>query len=229
MMQADLVAFGTAMFGAFFLLMSKQNVNSLPFCTLMVIMNVHMFLIQSFLACQLHGMTFFSLDKYSGCFGFLNPDGMVYNVLVYGILAGVIGSAGYSLSLMFFSPLVVSNCFLIEPVVAQFNGYMLSIDQMPGLMTVLGGIVTLAGVYLIGSASKQKEKKMKQDMIHSLTAQYYDGSMLHNSVLTDTLKKDEVYRKWVDHQSDTGRRDLSFAYSKRSQSSTYSRYSSKLS
>lgn len=226
MMQADMVAFGAAMFGAFFLLMSKQNVNSMPFCSLMVIMNVHLFLFQSFLACNFEGMTFFSLDKYNGCFGFLNPDVIMYNFLVYGMLAGVIGSAGYSLSLVFFPPLVVSNCFLIEPVVAQINGYMLNLDQMPGLLTILGGFVTLSGVYLIGSASHQKDAKQKEEMIHSLTAQYYDGSLLHNSVLTDTLKGDEVYKRWIDARSETGQRDNSFAYSKRSHSSAYSKYSS---
>ena len=170
MMYADMIAFGTALFGAFFLLMSKHNVNSLPFCTLMLIMNTHMFLIQSFCACQLSGMTFLSIDKHTGCFGFLNPDDVVFNFVVYGLLAGVIGSAGYSLSLVFFSPLVVSNAFLIEPVVAQFSGYLFNIDQMPGFLTVLGGVVTLSGVYIIGMASQKRDQNLKQEMIHSLTA-----------------------------------------------------------
>ena len=53
-----------------------------------------------------------------GCLGFFDPDIALIAFIPFGLLCSVMGSAGYTISLLFFSPLVVSNAFLIEPVIA---------------------------------------------------------------------------------------------------------------
>ena len=57
---------------------------------------------------------FFSLDTSWGAFGFFAD--VPTAVLVY-FFAGFFGSCGYVISLLFFSPVIVSASFLLEPFV----------------------------------------------------------------------------------------------------------------
>jgi hypothetical protein len=57
----------------------------------------------------------FSTDPMWGCLGFLNQSTFVDAVFAFGIPTVVFGSAGYTVSLLFFSPLVTSNAYLLEP------------------------------------------------------------------------------------------------------------------
>ena len=61
---------------------------------------------------------YFSTDMYTGCLGFFDPRIAFIAFIPFGILCSIMGSAGYTISLMFYSPVVVANAFLIEPVVA---------------------------------------------------------------------------------------------------------------
>jgi hypothetical protein len=61
---------------------------------------------------------YFSTDMYTGCLGFFDPRIALIAFIPFGILCSIMGSAGYTISLLFYSPLVVSNAFLIEPIVA---------------------------------------------------------------------------------------------------------------
>lgn len=58
-----------------------------------------------------------------GCLGFLNPHNDLQIITAYAFFASFLGSAGYVLCLLFFSPLVTSNAFLVEPFFAQIIGY----------------------------------------------------------------------------------------------------------
>ena len=60
----------------------------------------------------------FSIDSVWGCFGFLNSEDFVSNILVFGLSAGFFGNTGYIISLAFFSPAVISATFLLEPAIA---------------------------------------------------------------------------------------------------------------
>jgi len=75
---------------------------------------------------------------------------------MYGILCSFFGSAGYVLTLIFFSPLVTSNAYLIEPFIAQLLGYSLGLDLMPGIMTLVGTLCALAGIVFIAQGDKQR-------------------------------------------------------------------------
>jgi hypothetical protein len=61
-------------------------------------------------------------------------------------MASFFGSAGYTLSLLFFSPLVTCNAYLVEPLIAQFLGYLVGLDKLPGLMTVVGTVFAIFGI-----------------------------------------------------------------------------------
>ena len=60
----------------------------------------------------------FSTDPEFGVFGFMNSENWVFSYFVFGLISGVGYTACSVLSLFFFSPLVVSNAFLMEPFFA---------------------------------------------------------------------------------------------------------------
>ena len=77
---------------------------------------------------------------------------------MYGLFCSFFGSAGYVLTLLFFSPLVTSNAYLIEPFIAQVLGYSLNLDKMPGIITLLGTICALAGILFIAKGDKERNE-----------------------------------------------------------------------
>ena len=107
------------MFGAIYFLMNANNVKDLPLCTMFLFMYTHIFIINSVLAKMTsNDVVILSIDPKNGCLGFLNPSVILVTLIPYGMLCSLMGSAGYILSLVFFPPEVVSNCFLLEPFVA---------------------------------------------------------------------------------------------------------------
>lgn len=172
----DLVNFGSSLFGAFYFLMNAKNVNSLPIFSLILFMNIHLFFINSILAkISDSKIEIFSIDPEFGCLGFFNPKIAFITFVPFGILSSVCGSAGYVLCLLFYTPLAVTNAYLLEPIVAQLLGYFLKIDKMPGIMTFIGTAVTLLGIILIDYTVRNKEniriQNEKQDnLIRELKA-----------------------------------------------------------
>lgn len=115
----DVIDFASSIAGAFYFLMNANNVKSMPICFLILFLNVHIFFINCFVATfENPDIQIFSTDPEYGCFGFLSPDAALYAFLCFGIFSSFFGSAGYVLSLLFFSPLVCSNAFLLEPFFA---------------------------------------------------------------------------------------------------------------
>ena len=92
---------------------------------------------------------FLSTDKYYGGFGFLNGDTLFAALVCYGASSGFWGSTGYILSLLFFSPVIVSAAFLFEPFFGQLFGYWMDIDHFPGVLTWVGTLLVLVGVLAI--------------------------------------------------------------------------------
>lgn len=73
-------------------------------------------------------------------------------------MSSIFGSAGYVACLKFFSPVVVANAYLIEPIVAESLGYIMGIDQFPGILTILGSTIMLIGVILIDKKNADEAK-----------------------------------------------------------------------
>ena len=109
----------SAVFGALYFHMNAKNVKDMPICLLLFTMNIHNFILCSTLAMiTSNDAKIFSLDPKNGCLGFLNPEVMFVALVPYGILASFFGSAGYVFCLLFYSPVVTSNSYLIEPFIA---------------------------------------------------------------------------------------------------------------
>lgn len=115
-----LVDIGSAFFGALYFLMSAANVKNIPICLLLLFYNLHIFIINSMLAKVTDSsVNIFSTDVNTGCLGFLNlANNNLFTLAMYGIFCSFFGSAGYVLCLLFYSPLVTSNAYLIEPFIA---------------------------------------------------------------------------------------------------------------
>lgn len=77
-------------------------------------------------------------------------------MLLYMVFASFFGSAGYTLSLLFFSPLLVSSSFLLEPIIAQVLGYLMGLDQIPGVMTALGSFFAIYGIWYIDCGARER-------------------------------------------------------------------------
>ena len=99
----------------------------------------------------------FSNDAEWGGFGFLNKDKFFDTFFIFGMSAGFWGSAGYIISLLFFSPVIVSASFLTEPFLGQLFGYWMNIDAFPGLMTWLGTLLVCLGILSIQRAEQQRK------------------------------------------------------------------------
>jgi len=118
---AACIDIGSAIFGAFYFILSARNVKNIPICFLILIMNVHTFMFNSMIAKvqSPDNVEIFSFNVEHGCLGFMNlVDQPIVPILLYAIFASFFGSAGYTLSLLFFSPLVSSSAYLVEPLVA---------------------------------------------------------------------------------------------------------------
>ena len=152
-----MIDLGSAFFGALYFLMSAKNVKNLPICLLIFIMNFHTFFINATIA-KLNDpkIEIFSLDMETGCFGFLNVHNHALSILSYALFASFFGSAGYVLCLLFYSPLVTSNAYLVEPFFAQILGYMFGLDKLPGYLTGLGTLFAIFGIAFIDKGSKKR-------------------------------------------------------------------------
>lgn len=151
----DLVS---AFFGALYFIMSAKNVKSLPVCLLILLMNMHTWMINGMVAkYQNPAIELLSFDVETGCLGFLNlAQNAWLPLFCYALFASFFGSAGYVLCLLFYSPLVTSNAYLLEPFFAQMLGFGLGLDQLPGICTALGTLAAVGGIAFIDSGSRDR-------------------------------------------------------------------------
>ena len=122
-------------------------------------MNVHTWLINGLVASyQNPEIKLLSFDAETGCLGFLNIfSNPILPLFSYALFASFFGSAGYILCLLFYSPLVTSNAYLVEPFFAQLLGFGLGLDRLPGLMTAFGTLFAVAGIGYIDSGSRDRQ------------------------------------------------------------------------
>lgn len=86
----------------------------------------------------------------------MNPNQPLMQLFFFGLFASFLGSAGYTLSLLFYSPLVTCNAYLIEPLLAQTLGYLLGLDKLPGFMTAIGTVFAIYGIMYIDKGSRER-------------------------------------------------------------------------
>lgn len=174
------------MFGAFYFILSARNVKCIPICFLIFIMNAHTFLFNAMIAKVQNPeeIKVLSVDVNYGCFGFLNfVDQAFLPLFLYAVFASFFGSAGYTLTLLFFSPLVSSSAYLVEPLVAQSLGYAVGLDRMPGVLTLLGAILAIVGIFFIDRGSRERVKETDSEDDNSFHDDAVDDKTLLNRSL----------------------------------------------
>jgi len=154
-----IIDLASAFFGALYFLMSARNVKNLPVCLLILIMNMHTWMLNGLVAkYQNPDIALFSFEPETGCLGFLNLMGNpLLPLFSYAIFASFFGSAGYILCLLFYSPLVTSNAYLLEPFFAQLLGFGLGLDKLPGIATAIGTLFAVLGIGFIDAGSRDRQ------------------------------------------------------------------------
>ncbi|CDW88380.1 drug metabolite transporter superfamily [Stylonychia lemnae] len=91
----------------------------------------------------------FDMNMNTGIFGFCNSEYFLYTFFILGFFTGAVAQFTEYQSLKYFSPLIVINFLLFEPIISQFQSCWLGIDQAPGEMTYIGGLFTLLGIFFV--------------------------------------------------------------------------------
>ena len=97
-----------------------------------------------------------------GIFGGLRPENIPINIL-NAALAGFWGVLGYQISLLYFSPLIVMNCLLIEPLTGQILGVILAVDHTPGPLTWIGVLFIMVAINILANEKDKKDKEVEND------------------------------------------------------------------
>eukprot|EP00814_Leptocylindrus_danicus_P000013 CAMPEP_0116015310 /NCGR_PEP_ID=MMETSP0321-20121206/6767_1 /TAXON_ID=163516 /ORGANISM="Leptocylindrus danicus var. danicus, Strain B650" /LENGTH=440 /DNA_ID=CAMNT_0003485069 /DNA_START=28 /DNA_END=1350 /DNA_ORIENTATION=+ len=94
-------------------------------------------------------------------FGFLNVHYLPY-AMYLGIGPGIAGHTVFNALLKYMSPLIISTAMLSEPLFGSVLGYICGMQQIPGLWTLLGGIVLLVSLFFV-SYNKEEEDERDSD------------------------------------------------------------------
>ena len=87
-------------------------------------------------------------DFLESIFGWYSGESFLYFLFVVGPIGGPLGNGLVITWLNFFSPHVVGNVLLLQPVSGQFLGCLMDQDHIPGILTFLGAVVISGGLVL---------------------------------------------------------------------------------
>ncbi|CAM6120096.1 unnamed protein product [Calypogeia fissa] len=98
----------------------------------------------------------------SGLFGWFRKDYFLPTIFL-AIGPGLVGQAGYSFVLRYSSPLVMPTGLSLQPVISSLIGWAVGQFPIPGMMTILGGTVTLGGTLFVSCAGAKKKKQQPKE------------------------------------------------------------------
>ena len=87
-------------------------------------------------------------------FGWLSLSWLPY-VFYLAIGPGIVGHTGINAVLKWFSPLLISVCLVMEPLIGSIIGYLLGTTSVPGIWTLLGGILLIFGTLIVTTTQHQ--------------------------------------------------------------------------
>jgi drug/metabolite transporter (DMT)-like permease len=90
----------------------------------------------------------FSRDPTIGLFGWLDASRFLSETYVV-IVCTLVGTLGYVAVMKYFDPIVVSVVMLVEPTIANLMGVAAGVDALPGVLTVIGSLLVVAGTLLV--------------------------------------------------------------------------------
>ncbi len=103
-----------------------------------------------------------NLDDMSGAFGWISATWLIY----VGYLAlgpGLLGHTGINAVLRWIPPLTISMILIMEPVIGSIIGWVFGVDSIPGMWTLIGGILMVSGLALVTFNSENEEASQPSD------------------------------------------------------------------
>ena len=101
------------------------------------------------------GLTF-NLDDMTGAFGWISVTWILY----VGYLAlgpGLLGHTGINAVLRWIPPLTISMMLIMEPVIGSIIGWIVGVDSIPQIWTLIGGILMVSGLALVTFDTESEE------------------------------------------------------------------------
>ena len=101
------------------------------------------------------GLTF-NLDDKTGAFGWISVTWILY----VGYLAlgpGLLGHTGINAVLRWIPPLTISMMLIMEPVIGSIIGWIVGVDSIPQIWTLIGGVLMVSGLALVTFDSESEE------------------------------------------------------------------------
>ena len=101
------------------------------------------------------GLTF-DLDDMTGAFGWISVTWILY----VGYLAlgpGLLGHTGINAVLRWIPPLTISMMLIMEPVIGSIIGWIVGVDSIPQIWTLIGGVLMVSGLALVTFDSESEE------------------------------------------------------------------------
>jgi len=81
-------------------------------------------------------------------------------VLYLAIFPGIVGHAGISSVLRWFSPIIISVAYLFEPLIGSFIGWMFGTMEIPSIWTWVGGLILISGTAMVIAGERELEREM---------------------------------------------------------------------
>ena len=101
------------------------------------------------------GLTF-NFDDMTGAFGWISITWILY----VGYLAlgpGLLGHTGINAVLRWIPPLTISMMLIMEPVIGSIIGWIVGVDSIPQIWTLIGGLLMVSGLALVTFDSESEE------------------------------------------------------------------------
>eukprot|EP00347_Sterkiella_histriomuscorum_P015235 403357799 len=102
---------------------------------------------------------YLNFNSVNGVFGWIHHSNIIYTVIVVSLINGVCTLGLQYLVFKSFSPVIAGSMMLLEPLFSQIYGIILGLDEIPGLLTYLGGIFIIAGLYALLTHPNEKEQQ----------------------------------------------------------------------
>lgn len=85
----------------------------------------------------------------------------LWYVIYLGVGPGILGHTLLNYLVKYISPLTISTAMLLEPLIGSYMGYLAGMQSIPGIFTLLGGVVLLCGLFAIlyGESKKETEQE----------------------------------------------------------------------
>jgi hypothetical protein len=112
-----MLAFVSAIFSVVFFVFNSKLVGKMPAMTLasMLIVFQIIFQLLTMKIVDYDEFYIFSTDIERGVFGWVNSDIVIFQIFAVGFVSGFCGNCVMSCALLYYSPLVINNVFLLDP------------------------------------------------------------------------------------------------------------------